>query len=186
MALIGRLWGRALSQARDGRLHILGKMEGTLAESRQGVAEHAPKYVTMHINPGKIRDIIGPGGKIIREMTAEFDAKIEVEDDGTVKIFTANSESSEGLINRINEITAEAEVGKIYDGVVKSVKEYGAFVEILPGTDGMVHISELADYRVKLVTDILKEGDSVKVKVIEVDSRGRIRLSRKAALEEQE
>jgi polyribonucleotide nucleotidyltransferase len=180
------IMARALSQARDGRLHILGRMESTINEPRNRVAEHAPKYVTMHINPDKIRDIIGPGGKIIREMTAEFDAKIEVEDDGTVKIFTANSESSKGLINRIKEITAEAEVGKIYDGIVKSIKEYGAFVEILPGTDGMVHISELADHRVKEVTDILKEGDSVKVKVIEVDSRGRIRLSRKAALEEQE
>ncbi len=180
------IMARALSQARAGRLHILDRMETTIGVPRVGVAEHAPKYVTIKINPNKIRDIIGPGGKIIREMTAEFDAKIEVEDDGTVKIFTANSLSSEGLINRIKEITAEAEVGKIYDGLVKSVKEYGAFVEILPGTDGMVHISELADYRVKEVTDILKEGDKVKVKVVEVDSRGRIRLSRKAAMEEQE
>jgi len=180
------IMSRALSQARDGRFYILDKMEETIKESRHEIAEHAPKYITLKINPEKIRDLIGPGGKVIRELSTEFDAKIEVEDDGTVKVFTANGDTSEKLVDRIQQITAEAEVGKVYDGLVKSVKEYGAFVEILPGTDGMVHISELADYRVKEVTDILKEGDQVRVKVLEIDNRGRIRLSRKAVLEEEE
>jgi len=176
----------ALAQARDGRMHILGKMEEALDVPRVDVSEHAPKYVTLKIHPDKIRDIIGPGGKIIREMTAEFDSKIDVEDDGTIKIFSNSNEAAAGLVARIEEITAMPEVGKVYDGLVRTVKDFGAFVQILPGTDGMVHISELANYRVNKVTDILKEGDRVKVKVIEIDGRGRIRLSRKAALEEGE
>jgi polyribonucleotide nucleotidyltransferase len=176
----------ALAQARDGRLHILGIMEEALDVPRRDVSEHAPKYVTLKIHPDKIRDIIGPGGKIIREMTAEFDSKIDVEDDGTIKIFSNSNEAAAGLVARIEEITAMPEVGKVYDGLVRTVKDFGAFVQILPGTDGMVHISELANYRVNKVTDILKEGDRVKVKVIEIDGRGRIRLSRKAALEEGE
>ena len=176
----------ALAQAREGRMHILGKMEEALGTPRGDVSEHAPKYVTLKIHPDKIRDIIGPGGKIIREMTAEFDSKIDVEDDGTIKIFSNSNEAAAGLVARIEEITAMPEVGKVYDGLVRTVKDFGAFVQILPGTDGMVHISELANYRVNKVTDILKEGDRVKVKVIEIDGRGRIRLSRKAALEEGE
>ena len=174
--------GTALAQAKVGRLHILGKMEEALDIPREDVSEHAPKYVTVKIHPDKIRDIIGPGGKIIREMTAEFDSKIDVEDDGTIKIFSKDNESAAALVNHIEEITAMPEVGKIYNGLVRTIKDFGAFVQILPGTDGMVHISELADKRVNKVTDILKEGDRVNVKVIEVDSRGRIRLSRKAAL----
>ncbi len=173
---------RALAQARDGRLHILDKMEEALGEPRQQIADHAPRYLSVQIHPDKIRDIIGPGGKIIKEMSAEYDAKIEVDDSGLVKVFTLNSESGDQLIERIKEITAQAEVGKVYNGLVKSIKDYGAFVEILPGTDGMVHISELAAHRVNRVTDILKEGQRVKVKVIDIDGRGRIRLSRKAAL----
>ncbi|WP_457574087.1 polyribonucleotide nucleotidyltransferase [Desulfolithobacter sp.] len=175
---------RALAQARDGRLHILEKMTEALPEPRGTLSEHAPKYITMQINPDKIRDIIGPGGKVIREMTAEFDAKIEVEDNGTVKIFTTDGEAAKGLVARIEELTAMPEVGRIYEGVVKTVKDFGAFVEILPGTDGMVHISELENRRVNKVTDVLNEGDTVRVKVLEIDNRGRIRLSRKAALEE--
>ncbi len=178
--------GTALAQAKDGRLHILGKMEEALGIPREDVSEHAPKYVTIKIHPDKIRDIIGPGGKIIREMTAEYDSKIDVEDDGTIKIFSKDNESAAALLAHIEEITAMPEVGKIYNGLVRTIKDFGAFVQILPGTDGMVHISELANHRVNKVTDILKEGDHVKVKVIEVDSRGRIRLSRKAALEEGE
>lgn len=176
----------ALAQAKDGRLHILGKMEEALGTAREDVSDHAPKYVTIKIHPDKIRDIIGPGGKVIREMTAEFDSKIDVEDDGTVKIFSGSNESAAGLVARIEEMTAMPEVGRVYDGLVRTIKDFGAFVQILPGTDGMVHISELANYRVNKVTDILKEGDRVKVKVIDVDGRGRIRLSRKAALEEGE
>ena len=180
------IMGTALSQAKEGRLHILGKMEEALNLPRPDVSEHAPKYVTLKIHPDKIRDIIGPGGKIIREMTAEFDSKIDVEDDGTVKIFSKSNEMASALVARIEEITAMPEVGKVYDGLVRTIKDFGAFVQILPGTDGMVHISELANERVNKVTDILKEGDRVNVKVIEVDRRGRIRLSRKAALAEGE
>jgi polyribonucleotide nucleotidyltransferase len=174
--------GTALAQAREGRLHILGKMYKALEIPREDVSEHAPKYVTLKIHPDKIRDIIGPGGKIIREMTAEYDSKIDVEDDGTIKIFSKDNDSAAALVAHIEEITAMPEVGKIYNGLVRTIKDFGAFVQILPGTDGMVHISELANERVNKVTDILKEGDHVNVKVIEVDSRGRIRLSRKAAL----
>ena len=176
----------ALSQAKNGRLHILERMREAIDTPRAAVSEHAPKYVTIKIHPDKIRDIIGPGGKIIREMTTEFDSKIDVEDDGTVKIFSSSSESAKALINRIQEITAVPEIGRIYEGEVRTIKEFGAFVQILPGTDGMVHISELTNERVKNVTDVVKEGDIIKVKVIDVDNRGRIRLSRKAALAEGE
>ena len=184
---VGReIMSRALAQAKNGRIHILGIMEEALGSPRAVVSEHAPKYITIKINPDKIRDIIGPGGKIIREMTAEFDSKIDVEDDGTVKIFSNNCESANALVKRIQQITAVPEVGRIYEGEVRTIKDFGAFVQILPGTDGMVHISELANERVKNVSDVVKEGDIIKVKVIDVDSRGRIRLSRKAALAEGE
>ncbi|MDU9047874.1 MAG: polyribonucleotide nucleotidyltransferase [Candidatus Electrothrix sp. Rat3] len=174
----------ALAQAKEGRLHILGKMEEALGIPRKNVADHAPKYVTIKINQDKIRDIIGPGGKVIREMTAEFDSKIDVDDDGTIKIFSKSTESAEALVAHIEGMTAMPEIGKIYNGLVKTIKDFGAFVEILPGTDGMVHISELAAERVNKVTDVLQEGERVKVKVVDIDGRGRIRLSRKAALEE--
>lgn len=176
----------ALAQAKKGRIHILECMKEALASPRTVVSEHAPKYLTLKIHPDKIRDIIGPGGKIIREMTAEFDSKIDVEDDGTVKIFSSSNESAEALVKRIQQITAVPEVGRIYEGEVRTIKEFGAFVQILPGTDGMVHISELQNDRVKKVTDVVKEGDIIKVKVIDIDNRGRIRLSRKAALAEGE
>jgi polyribonucleotide nucleotidyltransferase len=176
----------ALAQAKNGRLHILERMREAIDTPRAAVSEYAPKYVSIKIHPDKIRDIIGPGGKIIREMTTEFDSKIDVEDDGTVKIFSSSSESAKALINRIQEITAVPEIGRIYEGEVRTIKEFGAFVQILPGTDGMVHISELTNERVKNVTDVVKEGDIIKVKVIDVDNRGRIRLSRKAALAEGE
>ncbi|HEB49366.1 MAG TPA: polyribonucleotide nucleotidyltransferase [Desulfobulbus sp.] len=174
--------GRALAQARQGRLHILGRMEEAISEPRKTVSEYAPKYISIKIHPDKIRDIIGPGGKVIREMTAEYDSKIDVEDDGTVKIFSNNSEQSKALVARIEEMTAMPEVGKVYEGEVRTIKDFGAFVQILPGTDGMVHISELKKERVNKVTDVLREGDTVRVKVIDIDNRGRIRLSRKAAL----
>jgi len=176
------IMSQALAQAKKGRIHILEKMEEALGTPRAAVSEHAPKYVTIKIHPDKIRDIIGPGGKIIREMTTEFDSKIDVEDDGTVKIFSNSCESANALIKRIQQITAVPEVGQIYEGEVRTIKEFGAFVQIFPGTDGMVHISELANERVKNVSDVVKEGDVIKVKVIDIDNRGRIRLSRKAAL----
>jgi polyribonucleotide nucleotidyltransferase len=176
------IMSQALAQAKKGRIHIFEKMEEALGTPRAAVSEHAPKYVTIKIHPDKIRDIIGPGGKIIREMTTEFDSKIDVEDDGTVKIFSNSCESANALIKRIQQITAVPEVGQIYEGEVRTIKEFGAFVQIFPGTDGMVHISELANERVKNVSDVVKEGDVIKVKVIDIDNRGRIRLSRKAAL----
>jgi polyribonucleotide nucleotidyltransferase len=179
------IMSNALEQAKDGRLHILGKMQEAITEPRADIAPHAPKFFTVKINPDKIRDIIGPGGKIIKGLSAEFDAKIEVDDDGNVKVFTPSGDTAEKLLARIEDITEEAKVGKIYDGTVKTIKDFGAFVEILPGTDGLVHISELADKRVGKVTDILKEGDKVKVKVLEIDQRGKIRLSRKAVLAEE-
>lgn len=177
-----QIMGQALEQAKAGRLHILSEMSSGIAESRQEVSEHAPKYLVHKINPDKIRDIIGPGGKIIKELSAEYDAKIEVDDAGLVKIFTSDGSRAEALIEKVKEITAEVEIGKTYSGVVKSIKDFGAFVEILPGTDGLVHISELDTKRVAKVTDVLNEGDTVEVKVLDVDNRGRIRLSRKALL----
>ncbi len=176
------IMGKALSQAKAGRLHILGEMDKGIAEARAEISEYAPKYYTHQINPDKIRDIIGPGGKVIKELSAEYDAKIEVEDSGLIKIFTSNGSSFQELMKEIKRITAEPEVGAVYKGVVKTIKDFGAFVEILPGTDGLVHISELDKSRVGKVTDIVKEGDELEVKVLEIDSRGRIRLSRKALL----
>ena len=176
------IMGKALAQAKAGRLHILGEMDKGIAAARTEISEFAPKYHAHQINPDKIRDIIGPGGKIIKELSAEYDAKIEVEDSGLVKIFTTNGTSFDALMDRIKTITAEPEVGAIYKGVVKTVKDFGAFVEIMPGTDGLVHISELDKSRVNKVTDIVNEGDELEVKVLEIDGRGRIRLSRKALL----
>ena len=173
----------ALEQAKSGRIHILGEMEKGISQARDEVAEHAPKYFVHKINPDKIRDLIGPGGKVIKELSAEYDAKIEVDDSGLVKMFTINGTLAEALINRVREITAEVEIGAVYKGVVKTIKDFGAFVEILPGTDGLIHISELDVKRVSKVTDVLKEGDEVEVKVLDVDNRGRIRLSRKALME---
>ncbi len=176
------IMGQALAQAKEGRMHILGEMAKGIEESRSDVAEHAPKYFSHKISTDKIRDIIGPGGKIIKAMSAEYDATIEVDDSGMVKMFTKDGSKAKALLDKIQEMTAEAEVGKVYKGIVKTIKDFGAFVEILPGTDGLVHISELANERVGKVTDILKEGDEIEVKVLEVDGRGRIRLSRKALL----
>ncbi|PID77397.1 MAG: polyribonucleotide nucleotidyltransferase [Deltaproteobacteria bacterium] len=176
------IMANALAQAKEGRFHILGEMQKGIAGARADVSEFAPKYMVHKINPDKIRDIIGPGGKVIKELSSEYDAKIEVDDDGLIKIFTADGEKAAELLDRIKEITAEVEVGATYKGLVKTVKDFGAFVEILPGTDGMVHISELDTKRVAKVTDIVNEGDEIEVKVLEVDNRGRIRLSRKALL----
>ncbi|MEE4135608.1 MAG: polyribonucleotide nucleotidyltransferase [Desulforhopalus sp.] len=178
------IMGKALAQAREGRIHILAEMTKGIAEARDKVADHAPKYFLHRINPDKIRDIIGPGGKIIKELCAEFDAKIEVDDSGLVKMFALNGTLAEALVEKIKALTAEAEIGAVYKGVVKTIKDFGAFVEILPGTDGLVHISELDHKRVSKVTDVVQEGDEIEVKVLDVDSRGRIRLSRKALLTE--
>ncbi|MEW6500950.1 MAG: polyribonucleotide nucleotidyltransferase [Thermodesulfobacteriota bacterium] len=175
---------RALAQAKAGRLHILDKMKSGIAAPRPEVPAHAPKIFAMQINPDKIRDIIGPGGKVIKAMTAEFNVKIDVEDDGKVTIFAPNGIVGDQVKTRIQSLTAEAEIGRIYTGKVQKIVDFGAFVEILPGTDGLVHISELEDRRVEKVSDVLKEGDEVTVKVLDIDQRGKIRLSRKAAMKE--
>lgn len=175
----------AMEQNRNARMKILDIMQECIAEPRAEINENAPRVSIMHINPEKIGAVIGPGGKMIKELSEETDSKIDIEDDGTVKIFTSNQQSLEDVTKRIEDITAEAELNKVYRGKVVSVKDFGAFVEIFPGQEGLLHISELANYRVDKVTDICKEGEPVTVKVIEIDQKtGKIRLSRKAALEE--
>jgi len=179
------IMSRALEQAKGGRLHILGKMQEGIAEPRAELPEHAPKIFSIQINPDKIRDLIGPGGKIIKGLSAEYGVKIDVEDSGKVSIFAPDGRVGAEVTEKIKGITEEAEIGKIYTGTVQKIVDFGAFVEILPGTDGLVHISELDNKRVENVTDVLKEGDTVKVKVLNIDQRGKIRLSRKAVLEDQ-
>jgi polyribonucleotide nucleotidyltransferase len=181
--LTKEIMARALSQAREARLFILDKMSQTIDKPSPGLKDHAPKIVIVTINPDKIRDVIGPGGKMIKQIVAATGVKIDIDDDGRVHISSPTQHAADEAIRIIREITAEAEVGQIYHGKVKKIMDFGAFVEILPNTDGLVHISELAHYRVKAVTDILKEGDEVMVKVLEVDRQGKIRLSRKALLE---
>jgi polyribonucleotide nucleotidyltransferase len=172
----------ALYQARDGRLHILNAMQQALAEPRGDVSSFAPRITTLKIKVDRIRDVIGPGGKVIRGIIEETGVKIDVEDDGTIYVASADGDSMQKAIDWIRRLTAEAEVGKIYKGVVKKIMDFGAFVEILPGTDGLCHISQLAPGRVEKVRDVLSEGDEVMVKVLEVDKSGKIRLSRKEAL----
>jgi polyribonucleotide nucleotidyltransferase len=176
--------GQALRQAREGRLHILGIMNATLSSARTNVSGHAPRIITLKVKPDKIREIIGPGGKVIRGIIEATGVKIDVEDDGSVRIASVDEEAAKKAIEMVQRIAAEPEIGKIYKGTVRKIVEFGAFVEILPGTDGLVHISQLAPGRVNKVSDILKEGDEVMVKVLEIDRQGKIRLSRKEALEE--
>ncbi len=175
---------QALHQAKEGRLHILGIMNKTLAGARTNVSGHAPRIVTLKVRPEKIREIIGPGGKVIRGIIEATGVKMDVEDDGTVRIASVDEEAAKKAIEMVQRIVAEAEIGKIYKGTVRKIVDFGAFVEILPGTDGLVHISQLAPGRVNKVTDVLKEGDEVMVKVLEIDRQGKIRLSRKEALQE--
>ena len=177
---------QALTQAKEGRMHILGIMNGTLSAARTDVSGHAPRIITIKVRPEKIREIIGPGGKVIRGIIEATGVKMDVEDDGTVTIASADVQGSKKAIEMVQQIAAEAEIGKIYKGTVRKIVEFGAFVEILPGTDGLVHISQLAPQRVQKVTDVLKEGDEVMVKVLEIDRQGKIRLSRKEALAEAE
>jgi polyribonucleotide nucleotidyltransferase len=174
----------ALEQAREGRLHILSKMQEAISEPAKEMSSFAPRIVTIKINPDKIRDIIGPGGKMIRSISESCDVKLDVSDDGTVNVAGNDGKKIQDAIAIIQSITAEAEVGKLYEGIVKRITEFGAFVEILPGTDGLVHISQLAEGRVNRVTDVVKEGDLIWVKVLEVDRQGKIRLSLKEALVE--
>jgi polyribonucleotide nucleotidyltransferase len=172
---------QALYQARDARLFILSVMEKALATPRKDISAYAPRIVTIHIKPDKIREVIGPGGKVIRGLVEETGAKIDIEDDGTVLIASADGPSLEKAIAAIQAICAEPEVGKIYHGKVRKVVEFGAFVEIMPGTDGLLHISQLSDERVRRVEDVVREGDEVDVKVLDVDRSGKIRLSLREA-----
>ena len=173
----------ALQQARDGRLHILEKMNAVLPAPRGEMSEYAPRITTIKIHPDKIRDVIGKGGATIRALTEETGTTIDIDDDGTVKIYSSDKNASDLARQRIEDLTAEIEVGKIYEGRVAKIMDFGAFVNILPGKDGLVHISQISDERVENVSDKLAEGDFVKVKVLEIDRQGRVRLSMKAANE---
>src|SRR5216684_500498 len=180
--ITAQLMERALAQAREGRLYILERMRLALAAPRPQMSPYAPRIYTLKIKPEKIREVIGPGGKVIRDIVATCGVKMDVQDDGTVTIASSDEASAQKAITRVNQITEEVEVGKLYMGKVKKIMDFGAFVEVLPGVDGLVHISQLAHHRVKAVTDEVKEGDEVLVKVLEVDRQGKIRLSRKEAM----
>ena len=173
---------KALTQAREGRIHILDRMLTTLDAARAEMSPHAPKIITVKINPDKIREIIGPGGKMIRSIQADTNTVIEVDDTGLVKIAAANLSDGEAACKIVNDIGMDPEIGGIYEGEVVKTMDFGAFVRIKTGTDGLVHISELADHRVKKVTDVVKEGDIIKVKVLDITRDGKIRLSHKAVL----
>jgi polyribonucleotide nucleotidyltransferase len=175
---------KALAQAKEGRIHILGIMNETIPQPRTKVSEYAPIIVKLKIKTDKIKLLIGPGGKTIKEISAKADSAINVDDEGNVTVSSPNIETSKIALDMINEITQDAEIGKLYKGKVRKIMDFGAFVEILPGTDGLIHISQLDKERVNKVTDILNEGDEVLVKVLDVDKNGKISLSRKAALGE--
>ncbi|MEO7199647.1 MAG: polyribonucleotide nucleotidyltransferase [Dokdonella sp.] len=174
---------KALDQAKEGRLHILGEMAKALTAHRSEMSEFAPRLLTMRIHPDKIREVIGKGGSVIRSITEETGATIDITDDGTVVIASVNRAAAEEAKKRIEMIVSDVEPGRIYEGKVAKLMDFGAFVTILPGKDGLVHVSQISDERVEKVSDKLKEGDIVKVKVLEVDKQGRIRLSMKAVLE---
>ncbi|MCH8263647.1 MAG: S1 RNA-binding domain-containing protein, partial [Proteobacteria bacterium] len=173
----------ALAQAKEGRIHILGEMAETISNSREEMSEFAPRITVIKIHPDKIRDVIGKGGTTIRAITEETGATINIDDDGTVKIAAVDKAAGEAALLRIEQITADIEVGKIYEGKVAKLMDFGAFVNILPGKDGLVHISQICEERVENVSDKLREGEFVKVKVLEIDRQGRVRLSMKAVNE---
>jgi len=179
-----KIMKEALGQAKGARLFILDKMVAVLAMPRSEMSQYAPRIYTLQIPTDKIRDLIGPGGKMIRSIVDETGVKIDVEDDGSVKIFAADGESAAKAIQRVTDICAVAEVGKTYLGKVVRLAEFGAFVEIFPGTDGLLHISEISENRIKAVRDELKEGDQILVKVLALEGN-KIKLSRKAVLREQ-
>jgi len=177
-----KLMRQALEQAREGRLYILERMAEALPKARPSLSPFAPRIFTLKIKQDKIRDVIGPGGKMIRSIIAECGVKINVEDTGDISIAAVDEASAKKAIEMITRLTQEVEVGKIYLGTVRKIMDFGAFVEVLPGTDGLVHISQLAHHRVKSVSDEVKEGDQIMVKVLEIDKQGKIRLSRKEAM----
>lgn len=178
-----QIFEQALEQARKGRAYILGKMLECIPAPRPSLKEHAPKITTLKINPDKIKDVIGPGGKVIKKITEESGAKIDIKEDGTVYVAAADQASANKAIEAINAITAEPEIGKIYTGKVTRLMNFGAFVEFMPGREGLVHISQLAKERVEKVEDVVNVGDEIVVKLVEIDAKGRMNLSRKAALQ---
>ncbi len=175
----------ALAQAQEGRLHILGEMAKTITGSREDMSEYAPRIISFKINPDKIRDVIGKGGATIRSITEETGATIDIDDDGMIKIASVDNAAGQAARKRIEQLTADVEVGMIYEGKVARLMDFGAFVNILPGKDGLVHISQISEERVEKVSDKLSEGDMVRVKVLEVDRQGRVRLSMKAVTAEE-
>jgi len=179
------LMGEALERAREARMQVLDEMEKTLAQPRPSLSIYAPRLITVKIPVDKIREVIGPGGKVIRGIIEETGCKINVSDDGTVEIASTDEAAAEKALAIVNQIVEVPEVGKIYTGKVKRIMDFGAFVEILPGTDGLLHISQIAEHRIKQVQDVLSEGDELSVKVIEIDPSGKIRLSRKEVLQAQ-
>ena len=178
------IFQQALAQAKTGRDFILGKMLECIAKPRTELKQYAPKITTLKINPDKIRDIIGPGGKMIKKIVEETGAKIDVDDSGTVHVSAVNSESADKAIAIIKGLTASPEVGKIYTGKVTRLMAFGAFVEFMPGREGLVHISQLDTERVEKVEDVVSVGDEISVKLTEIDQKGRLNLSRKAALKD--
>jgi polyribonucleotide nucleotidyltransferase len=176
------LMGKALEQAKEGRLHILGEMDKALTNPREEMSKYAPRIITVTVPKDKIRDVIGPGGKVIREIIEKTGVSIDINDDGVVSIASTDEESAQKAVEYVQNLVQEVEVGKIYLGKVKKIVDFGAFVEIFPGTDGLVHISQVCDRRIKNVSDEIQEGDEIKVKVIDVDQQGRVKLSRKEAL----
>jgi polyribonucleotide nucleotidyltransferase len=176
---------RALEQARLGRIHILDKMMEALNQPRQSISRYAPSIFTLKIHPDKIRDVIGQGGKVIRGIQSETNTRVEIDDTGMVKVSAESAEDGEAALKMVNDIVREPEIGAIYDGTVVRITDFGAFVQILPGTDGLVHISQLSNQRVTKVKDVVKEGDTLRVKVLEINRDGKIRLSHKALLQEE-
>jgi len=176
---------KALAQAKIGRFHILDKMDEALTEPRQEISPFAPTIITIQINPDKIREVIGPGGKVIRGIQSETNTNVAIEDSGQVKVAAFTREEGDAAVKMIEDLTREPEVGAIYEGTVVKITDFGAFVQIMPGTDGLVHISQLANHRVTKVSDIVKEGNKLKVKVLEINRDGKIRLSHKAVSEEE-
>jgi polyribonucleotide nucleotidyltransferase len=174
----------ALQQAKEGRLHILGEMNKALSTHRDEINQHAPRIVTLTVPKDKIRDVIGPGGKVIREIIDKTGVSIDINDDGLVSIASSDAEAAAKAVEFVQNLTQEVEIGKIYLGTVKKIVDFGAFVEIFPGTDGLVHISQICDRRIKNVSDEIQEGDEIKVKVIDVDQQGKVKLSRKEALKD--
>ncbi len=176
------LMHKALEQAKEGRMHILGEMDKVLTEPRGEMSKYAPRIITINVPKDKIRDVIGPGGKVIRDIIDKTGVSIDINDDGVVSIASADEDSAQKAVEYVQNLVQEVEIGKIYLGKVKKIVDFGAFVEIFPGTDGLVHISQVCDRRIKNVSDEIQEGDEIKVKVIDVDQQGRVKLSRKEAL----